>query len=87
MANICKVCGREFASPAALGSHMRKHKPKEVKGSSGEPTVTVKLVVEQASHDPQPKPYTCPECGRELEPMLDSPGIYKLQCKSCWEGG
>lgn len=88
MANICEVCNLEFATPAALGSHKRKHREPKAKANSSEPIV-VKLVVEQTpvNSNPQSNPYKCLECESPLELMADGPGIYKLRCQKCYEGG
>jgi DNA-directed RNA polymerase subunit RPC12/RpoP len=73
----------EFATPAALGSHKRKHREPKAKANDGE--VTIRLLVEQAPiESKQSDDYKCPDCGGSLELMKDSPGIYKLRCHKCW---
>lgn len=68
MAYVCETCNEEFATPAALGSHKRKHREVKAKANSSEP-VTIRLLVEQAPNNSgsQFKPCVCMECGRNLE--------------------
>lgn len=87
MANVCEICNLEFATPAALGSHKRKHREVNTKANS-EP-VTIRLLVEQAPIDSKLEPnlYRCLDCGGELSLAGDGIGNYHLRCIRCWKGG
>jgi hypothetical protein len=86
----CEICGQEFATPAALGSHKRSHqkKGKDHAVNNSDP-VTVRILVEQApvSSSFQSNPYRCPECGDELSLAGDGVGNYSFRCLRCYEGG
>jgi len=86
MVNICEVCQAEFSTKAALGSHKRIHKVKKAKPSLEE----VLAQIADRLNNPrggESNLYTCPTCGSRLELMPNSPGIYELKCKICYEGG
>ena len=92
----CELCDFEAKSAASLGSHKRYRHGIEAKGKvaksqskvSGFDEGLVKrleAVVERLESKVEPVALKCPDCGTQLELMKDSPGIFKLQCKKCWE--
>lgn len=80
----CEVCQAEFSSKAALGSHKRIHKDRKAKSSLEE--VLAQIADRLNNPGGEPNLYTCPACGGGLELMPDSPGIYELKCRICYEG-
>ena len=80
----CEICQAEFSSKAALGSHNRIHKDRKAKSSLEE--VLVRIAERLNNLGGEPNLYTCPACGGGLELMPNSPGIYELKCKICYEG-
>jgi hypothetical protein len=87
MSNVCDVCNLEFATPAALGSHKRKHRELGAETDSKEP-ITIRVLVEQTpvNSGVQPRPYECLHCGGELSLAEDGIGNYHLRCTRCWKG-
>jgi hypothetical protein len=84
--NTCEICGQDFASPAALGSHMRTHNRGKAKVSKANGETVVRVVVEQAPGANQSPAAICPDCGGQLELMPNGPGLYVLKCRKCYDG-
>ena len=87
--NVCEICGQDFASPAALGSHMRTHNRGKAKVNKANGETVVRVVVEQAPAEPKEHDaaYTCSQCGGVLELMPNGPGLFVLRCPICYGKG
>ena len=78
----CGVCGQQCSSPAALGSHQRY-----AHGIVGEHGKSIETKAADSARKKVESVLKCPSCNSPLELMSDGPGIYKLRCQKCYEGG
>ena len=82
---VCKECGEEFDAKGKFLAHTRWQHPKK----SSDSVVGEKLdtVIELLKDSKAEVVYHCPDCNGPLSLMPDGPGLFKLRCQYCYEGG